>query len=66
MRIPLASIRREITSASNQESNGSQLIGQVSRPEDTTAQSTLAATAFGDFWAEGILVDRVRFDDYMV
>lgn len=66
MWITLAPIRRDITSASNQELNGSQLIGQVSRPEDTTAQLTPAVTAFGDFWGKGILVDRVRSDDYMV
>ena len=46
------------------EDTGSRLIWQVSRPEDM-AELTLGEP-YRDFWVQGILVDRVRFDDYVV
>jgi len=47
------------------EETGSKLIWQVSRPEDM-AELTLDGDSYRDSWEQGILVDRVRFDDYMV
>ncbi len=46
------------------EDTGPRLIWQVSRPEDM-AELTLGEP-YRDFWVQGILVDRVRFDDYVV
>lgn len=47
------------------EESGSKIIWQVSRPEDM-AELTLGGESYRDFWEQGILVDRVRHDDYMV
>lgn len=46
------------------EETGSKFIWQISRPEDM-AESTLDGARYRDYWKQGILVDRVRFDCYM-
>ncbi len=47
------------------EESGSQLIWRISRPEDM-ADLTLDGQRYRDYWEQGILVDRIRSDCYMV